>query len=116
MRWPVIVDMMSTCSTFNLETCQLRFYTVSKLILGQRQQQGCPLTSEEEIMLYHKYFKWKSFTTSFDTSFCKNRRQAIDRSFMISNICNNTEKILYDRLKAIDNQLNRICNVIILII
>ena len=103
LRWPAIIDMMSTCTNFNLEACQLRFYKVTKSILSNRNlYQGRTLTPEEDYLLSY----------SFDTSFSKNRRQAVDRSFLLSNVCNTTEKKLYDRLQAIDAQLFRINNVI----
>ena len=51
LRWPVIVDMISTRFNYNLETCQLRYYTVSKLVLRYRKEQGRQLTNEEEYLL-----------------------------------------------------------------
>lgn len=54
LRWPVIVDMMSTRFNYNLEACQLRFYTVSKLILRYRKEQGSQLSWEEEQLLNYK--------------------------------------------------------------
>lgn len=82
----------------NLEACQLRYYTVSKLILGFRNKQGIQLTPEEEQL----------FKCGYDNSFCKNRRQTLDRAFLISRVGNDAEQKLYDRLIAIDTQLNRI--------
>lgn len=54
LRWPVIVDMMSTRFNYNLEACQLRFYTVSKLVLRYRKEQGTQLSWEEEQLLNYK--------------------------------------------------------------
>ena len=44
----MIVDMMSTHSSHNLESCLLRYYTVTKLILKYRYEQTHQLTLEEE--------------------------------------------------------------------
>ncbi|OAO16612.1 hypothetical protein AV274_1663 [Blastocystis sp. ATCC 50177/Nand II] len=98
LRWPVIVELINMRFNLNLEACQLRYYTVSKLILGFRNKQGIQLTPEEEQL----------FKCAYDNSFCKNRRQTLDRSFLISRVGNDAEQKLYERLTAIDAQLNRI--------
>lgn len=103
--------MMSTCTTFNLDACQLRFYKVTKSILRYRHQQNRTLTPEEDYLLLYSYNTFLFLYYSYDTSFSKNRRQTVDRSFLISNISNTTEKKLYERLQAIDTQLCRINNV-----
>ena len=90
---------MESNYSFNLETCQLRFYTISKNILQRRQNTSY---SVEDDLLY---------CYTYDYSVRKNRRSAIDRSFLNSSVNNKTEKILSDRLKEIDLQLNRMMNV-----
>lgn len=51
LRWPMIVDMMNTHASYNLEACQLRYYSVTKLILKYRYDQNSQLTLEEENIL-----------------------------------------------------------------
>lgn len=51
LRWPVVMDLLSTRLDFNMEACQFRFYTVSKLVLRYRKEQGRPLSKEEEQLL-----------------------------------------------------------------
>lgn len=97
----MIVELINMRFNLNLEACQLRYYTVSKLILGFRNKQGIQLTPEEEQL----------FKCAYDNSFCKNRRQTLDRSFLISRVGNDAEQKLYERLNAIDAQLNRITSV-----
>lgn len=103
--------MMSTRTTFNLDSCQLRFYKVTKRILEYRHQQNRTLTPEEDNILKYWYKTLFFFHSSYDSSFSKNRRLTVDRSFLVSNIINTTEKKLYERLQAIDTQLCRINNV-----
>ena len=55
LRWPMIVDMINTRLSYNLEGCQLRYYSVSKLILKYRREQGRQLTAEEEQTLNYSY-------------------------------------------------------------
>ena len=97
----MIVELINMRLNLNLEACQLRYYTVSKLILGYRNKQGIQLTPEEE-----QLFKY-----GYDNSFCKNRRQTLDRAFLISRVGNDAERKLQDRIDAIDSQLNRITSV-----
>lgn len=54
LRWPVVMDLLSTRLDFNMEACQLRFYTVSKLVLRYRKEQGRPLSKEEEMLLNYQ--------------------------------------------------------------
>ncbi len=54
LRWPVVMDLLSTRLDFNMEACQFRFYTVSKLVLRYRKEQGRPLSKEEEQLLNYQ--------------------------------------------------------------
>lgn len=54
---------MSTRTTFNLDSCQLRFYKVTKRILEYRHQQNRTLTPEEDNIL--KYWYKTLFFLSF---------------------------------------------------
>ena len=51
----MIVDMINTRFSHNLEGCQLRYYSVSKLILKYRREQGRQLTAEEEQTMNYTY-------------------------------------------------------------
>ena len=54
LRWPVVMDLLSTRLDFNMEACQFRFYTVSKLVLRYRKEHGRPLSKEEEQLLNYQ--------------------------------------------------------------
>ena len=46
--------LLSSRLDFNMEACQFRFYTVSKLVLRYRKEQGRPLSKEEEQLLNYQ--------------------------------------------------------------
>lgn len=49
------MDMMSTYSSFTFESCQARFYTLTRNVLINRRQQNQQLTPEEEFFLNYVY-------------------------------------------------------------
>ena len=103
--------MMSTKEySFNLEACQTQFYTISKTILGLRCQHGHQRTPEEDYLFYYKW-DLELVTTRFDHSFLKSRRIALDKMFLLSEINNEMEKKLEQRIATIDALLNRLGNV-----
>lgn len=111
LRWPVIMDMMSTYSSFQLEACLIRFYTITRNVLLLRRQQGQTLTPEEEFLLSFTYFYTISLISRMDANSRKRGRSSTDRSFLISGVCHDKEKVLYDKIRDIDHELNKICNV-----
>lgn len=106
----MIVDMMSTHSSHNLESCLLRYYTVTKLILKYRYEQTHQLTLEEENIINYPYVLFLSTTwpDRVDQSLLKNRRMTYDRAFLLGNVNDQAEKNYLEQVQEIDEMLNRL--------